>query len=312
MLLGPQDRGCRQSRGRGQLPLDGGTRGLANFFTGFARALFGNMIEFPLSWRTPTYLLLTLAVLAALTVINAIVVGMGASLAGISSVQKFVPSAQVRTLTTVASMVCALTIPFGITLFLAEMSRPTRGASLAYGRRVRDLTWLALGVTVVTILAGAGFMALIAWVGCVPDWLTPNFQDAVIHFANVMVLSVIVIMVLARIVYWRNVSKQKSGLREGATLEEKKESETSPTLRALFYVALLAHVTALAGIIWLAYGGPAWAVHFPPGLDWVCGWPTHFLRCLLGDTLWQCICRFQKRVLTSSFWIWPFLFLISA
>ena len=107
---------------------DGGTHGLANFFTGFARALFGNMIKFSLSWRTPTYLLVTLAVLAALTVINAIVVGMGASMAGISSVQKFVPREQVQTLTAVASMVCAVTITFGVTLFLAEMSRPTRGS----------------------------------------------------------------------------------------------------------------------------------------------------------------------------------------
>lgn len=292
---------------------DGGTSGLANFFTGFARALFGNMIEFPLSWRTPTYLLLTLAVLAALTVINAIVVGMGASLAGISSMQNFVPREQVGTLTAVAGMVCALAIAFGVTLFLAEMSRPTRGASLSYGRRVRDLTWVALGITILTILAGAGIMALIAWVRCVPDWLKPeSFQNSVIHFTNVLVLAVIAIMILARIVQWRNVSKEKSGLREGATLEEKTESETSRTLRALFYIAFLAHLSAIVGIIWLASGGPGWALRFPPVVAWVCGWPSNFLRCLLGAPLWECICGFLQRVLTSRFWIWPFLFLISA
>ena len=292
---------------------DGGTSGLANFFTGFARALFGNMIEFPLSWRTPTYLLLTLAVLAALTVIDAIVVGMGASLAGISSMQNFVPREQVGTLTAVAGMVCALAIAFGVTLFLAEMSRPTRGASLSYGRRVRDLTWVALGITILTILAGAGIMALIAWVRCVPDWLKPeSFQNSVIHFTNVLVLAVIAIMILARIVQWRNVSKEKSGLREGATLEEKTESETSRTLRALFYIAFLAHLSAIVGIIWLASGGPGWALRFPPVVAWVCGWPSNFLRCLLGAPLWECICGFLQRVLTSRFWIWPFLFLISA
>ncbi len=292
---------------------DGGTRGLANFFTGFARALFGNMIKFPLSWRTPTYLLVTLAVLAALTVINAIVIGMGASLAGISSIQKFVPKEQVQTLTAVASMVCAIAITFGITLFLAEMSRPTRGTSLSYGRRVRDLTWVAFGITISTILAGAKIMALIIWVTCTPDWLTPApFQSSVIHFSNVLVLSVIVIVVLAHIVQWRNVSKHKSGLREGATPEEKKESEISPTLRALFYLAFLAHVAAVAGIIWLASGGRSWAIPFPPVLDWLCGWPTRWLRWLLGAPLWECICRFLKGVLTSQFWIWPFLFLISA
>lgn len=194
---------------------DGGTHGLANFFTGFARALFGNMVNFPLSWRTPTYLLVTLAVLAALTVINAIVIGAGASLAGLGSVQKFVPAAQVQTLTAVASIVCAVAITFGAALFLAEMSRPTRGRSLSYGRRVRDLIWVAFVITIVTILAGAKIMALIVWVKCVPHWLTPeNFQSSVIHFSNVVVLAVILIMVLAHIVEWRNVSKHKSGDRK--------------------------------------------------------------------------------------------------
>jgi len=154
---------------------DGGTRGLANFFTGFARALFGNMIKFPLSWRTPTYLLVTLAVLAALTVINAIVIGMGASLAGLSSAQKFVPREQVQALTAVASMVCALAITFGVTLFLAEMSRPTRGTSLSYGRRVRDLTWVAFGITIATILCGAKIWLSSCGSGALPLGSRPSF-----------------------------------------------------------------------------------------------------------------------------------------
>jgi len=292
---------------------DGGTHGLANFFTGFARALFGNMVNFPLSWRTPTYLLVTLAVLAALTVINAIVIGAGASLAGLGSVQKFVPAAQVQTLTAVASIVCAVAITFGAALFLAEMSRPTRGRSLSYGRRVRDLIWVAFVITIVTILAGAKIMALIVWVKCVPHWLTPeNFQSSVIHFSNVVVLAVILIMVLAHIVEWRNVSKHKSGLREGASRKEKKESQTSPTLHALFYFAFLAHASTVAMIIWLACRGQAWAIPFPPVLDWLCGWPTHWLRWLFGAALWDCVCRFLNGTLTSQFWIWPFLFLISA
>ena len=32
----------------------------------------------------------------------------------------------------------------------------------------------------------------------------------------------------------------------------------------------------------------------------------------VGAALWECICRFLKGTLTSQFWIWPFLFLISA
>jgi len=127
-----------------------------------------------------------------------------------------------------------------------------------------------------------------------------------------VVLAVILIMVLAHIVQWRNVSKHKSGLREGASREEKKESETSPTLHALFYIAFLAHVSTVAIIIWLACRGQAWAIPFPPVLDWLCGWPTHWLRWLFGAALWDCVCRFLNGTLTSQFWIWPFLFLISA
>ena len=119
-------------------------------------------------------------------------------------------------------------------------------------------------------------------------------------------------MVVAHIVQWRNVSKHKSGPREGASSEEKKEVETSPTLRRLFYLAFLAHIEPLPCIIWLACGGQAWTLPFPPVLDWLCGWPTHWLRWLLGAALWDCVCGFLKGVLTSQFWIWPFLFLISA
>jgi hypothetical protein len=286
MLLGAQDRGSGQTGGRHKFLWDGGTHGLANFLPDLpGRCRQHGQVS--LSWRTPTYLLVTLAVLAALTVINAIVVGMGASLAGISSVQKFVPrtgSDPYRS----GKHSCAVAITFGVTLFLAEMSRPTRGRSLAYGRRVRDLTWVAFAITIATILAGAKIMALIVWLRCVPDWLTPEpFQISVIHFANVLVLSVIVIMILAHIVQWRNVSKHKSGLKEGATPEEKKESETSPTLHALFYIAFLAHLSAVAVIIWLACRGQAWVIPFPPVLDWLCDWPTHWLRWLFGAALWD-------------------------
>jgi hypothetical protein len=292
---------------------DGGFRGLINFVTKFARALFGNMIEFSLTWRTPLYLLLTLAILAALTVINAIVVGMGASLAGISSSQKFIPLTLIQPLTSVASIVCAVTITFGATLFLAEMSRPTRGAPPAYGRRVRDLTWIAFGTTVLTILVGAGIMAFIVWSARFPDRLKPEtFQIPVIHFDNVVVLLVISILVLASIVRWRNVSKQRSGPGENSTPEKREENEKSITLRAMFYAAFLIHVIAVVGVTWLACRGRTGPLQLPAVAAWLLEWPTHFLRGLLGASLGERIGRYLQRVLISSYWLWPFLFLISA
>ena len=128
----PKTEGAVQLRDVVSFLWDGGSRGLINFVTGFARALFGHMVKFSLTWRTPLYLLLTLKILAALTVINAIVIGMGASWAGISSSQRLVPPALIQPLTSVASIVCAITISFGAVLFLAEMSRPTRGTLRAH------------------------------------------------------------------------------------------------------------------------------------------------------------------------------------
>ena len=183
----PMTEGAVQLRDVVKFLWDGGGRGLINFFTGFARALFGNMVEFSLTWRTPLYLLVTLAVLAALTVINAIIVGTGASLAGISSSQKFVPCALVPYLTAMASIVCAVTISFGATLFLAEMSRPTRDVPPPYGRRIRDLSWIAFGVTVATILAGAAIMAFMVWRPLLAVRIIPQTLP-VIHFDNVVVL----------------------------------------------------------------------------------------------------------------------------
>jgi hypothetical protein len=57
----PMTEGAVQLRDVVSFLWDGGARGLINFCTGFARALFGNMVEFSLTWRTPLYLVLTLA-----------------------------------------------------------------------------------------------------------------------------------------------------------------------------------------------------------------------------------------------------------
>jgi hypothetical protein len=97
----PKTEGAVQLRDVVSFLWDGGSRGLIDFATGFARALFGHMVEFSLTWRTPLYLWLTLKILAALTVINAIVIGMGASWAGISSSQRLVPPALIQPLTSV-------------------------------------------------------------------------------------------------------------------------------------------------------------------------------------------------------------------
>ena len=307
----PMTEGAVQLRDVVSFLWDGGGRGLINFFTGFARALFGNMVEFSLTWRTPLYLLLTLAILAALTVINAIIVGTGASLAGISSSQKLVPSTLVPFLTAVASIVCAVTISFGATLFLAEMSRPTRDVPPPYGRRVRDLSWIAFGVTIAAILFGAKIMLFMVWRPYLADRIIPQ-TFPLIHFDNAIVLWVIVIMILARIVRWRNVSRQRSGPEENLPVTEREKREKSFTLRALFYVAFLVHIIAVIGIAWLVSSGHNGPPQLPSVLAWLWQLPGRVLQCVLGANWGERIAGYLHRTLTSSFWIWPFLFLISA
>ena len=309
----PKTEGAVQLRDVVSFLWDGGSRGLINFVTGFARALFGSMVNFSLTWRTPLYLLLSLKILAALTVINAIVIGMGLSWAGISSGQRFIPTPLIQPLTSVASIVCAITISFGAVLFLAEMSRPTRGAPRSFGHRVRDLTWIAFGITALAILAGAAIMVFVVWRGHLSVQLgLGTFQIPVIHFDNVVVLLVITILILASIVRWRNVSKQRSGPEENQTPAKRDESEKSLALRSMFYLAFLVHIVAVGGIVWLAYQGWTSAVQLPPVAAWLLEWPIHLLRLLLGANWGERIGRYVQRVLTSSFWLWPFLFLISA
>jgi NADH:ubiquinone oxidoreductase subunit 3 (subunit A) len=143
------------------------------------------------------------------------------------------------------------------------------------------------------------------------DQLMPGTLP-VIHFDNVVVLLVISILILARIVLWRNVSHQRSGPGENPTPKEREESEKSFTLRAMFYVAFLIHVIAVVGITWLACRGRTGAPQLPSVLTWLWDSPTRLLHCLLGASWEECGGGFLHRVLISSFWIWPFLFLISA
>jgi len=128
----------------------------------------------------------------------------------------------------------------------------------------------------------------------------------------VVVLVVILIIILARIVRWRNVSHQRSGPGENPTTKEREKSEKSFTLRALFYLVFLIHVIALIGITWLSWPRHTGAPQLPSVVAWLWGSPTRLLYCLLGASWGECVSGYLHRALISSFWIWPFLFLISA
>jgi hypothetical protein len=156
-------------------------------------------------------------------------------------------------------------------------------------------------------------MAFVVWRGHLPVQLgLDTFRIPVIHFDNVVVLLIITILIVASIVRWRNVSKQRSGPEEHQTPEKREESEKSLALRSMFYLAFLIHIVAVAGIVWLAYQGWTSALQLPPAATWLLEWPIHLLRLLLGANWGERIGRYVQRVLMSSFWLWPFVFLISA
>jgi hypothetical protein len=286
---------------------DGGTRGLVNCFQKFQRAMFGQMAGFSLSWRTPAYLIVTLAVLAALMVINAIIVGASVSVAGIGRAQNLLPMQRIQPLTAVAGIVCAVVITFGTTLFLAEMSRNTR-PELKYGSLRKfstGLSWASLWLTAFVIIVGGVLMALMVWPGWIPAWMTPEFQKNLPALANVLIFLSVLVVIAARIT--RRIQVSCDAARgEGWALP------------LLFDVEFLLHGLVIAGVLWLIFDGgnfPAWTRHL-----WQ---PAHALRNsaivggagsgvqrLIGPAAWQRLA--QSRGLFSFYWVWPFLFLISA
>ena len=288
---------------------NGGTRGLLNYFQKFQRALFGGMTYFSLTWRTPAYLLITLAVLAALTVINAVIVGVSATIAGIGRSQTLVRWDRVPTFTCVAGIVCAVAITFGVTLLLAEMSRPARGSWKSEKRRnlvgntICVLTWIALAITIFVIVAGAAIMAIAVWPKWVPGWLEgEELQRHAQGLANILIFASIALAVLARM-------QRRRGVSSGA------DRDQDWLLPALFYLGFGIHAFTLLGVFWLALHGGEPAA--PPWLAGTAHWFLslglwRFLQTLMGSWLWSRLSKFGNVVLFSSYWVWPFLFLISA
>jgi hypothetical protein len=263
---------------------NGGSRGLLNCFIKFQRAMFGSMTAFNITWRTPTYLLVTLATLAALMVINAVILATGATLAGIGQL----PAARlVEPLTAIAGLVCAAAITFGAILVIAEATKPLKGNSL-WGRTIRNLTWVGVAFTVLDIVAGATIMSLIFWKKLDPAWLhvsAPYLQT----LTNVVIFASLLLAFLSRLQRRRRVSRLNNA---GASL-------FSPIL---FYVAFIVHVAVIGGTLLLA----------------VCSVRPDFATSLAGVIAFGLRSWMQHLLLgplASVFgwhgWVWPFLVIVS-
>jgi hypothetical protein len=208
---------------------DGGSRGLLNSIKPFQRALFGQMECFRITWRTPTYLLFTLSILAALMVMNAVIVAAGASSLHVAGADKLITDAMRPLLTTLASIACLVTITFGVMLFLASLARP---------RWVGWPIWIALVFTALIIVANAAMMAPIVWLNVHPEWLKGLAEPRNIYgLTNVLVLVALLLIPLALI--------------KGRLHSSDNESEESKRPLVLFTISVLIFLLSLLGIGWL-------------------------------------------------------------
>lgn len=143
---------------------DGGLRGLLNSHKPFQRAMFGGMGSFKIPWRSPVYLCITLLVLIALTVINAVILSAAAAKTKLAPLLSL--STHWHQLASVASCVIAVAFTLGIVLFLAEMCKP-KNLSSSSKRFLSYLGWGSLIFTVLQILITAIVMTVITHL----DWL---------------------------------------------------------------------------------------------------------------------------------------------
>ena len=265
---------------------NGGSRGFINFFSHFERALFGFMAQFKLTWRTPAYLLITLLTLAALIVINAIILATGATIAGIST--KLPPEPLVPSLTAMAGLVSAAAITFGVVLLTASTSKPAKSKSF-WAYMLRNLTWFGVAFTVLAIVAGASFMAAIFWKRWNPAWLSDSAVDLQ-ALANFLIFVSLLIGLCSQL--WSRLK-----------LSRAERPECSWLSQVFFYLAFLVHMAAIIGGILICTSVAS----------------ASFSTSLLGrealnvqQAAGQFLPGWLAKFIAWPGWVWPFLALISA
>ena len=260
--------------------LDGGSRGLLNCRHRFQRAMFGEMEEFRILFRTAAYICGTLLILLALAVINGVILAAAAAREKLPVLAAMPVASYWPQLTVLASLMTGVAFAFGTVLFLAEMSR-----SGNWPRAVRltlsIVTWVALLATAAVIVCTAFVMALATDTHRFASRLVLMPVTQLQPFATLLILGCG--LLVAASMAWRG-RRRSSGqvLRANGTL--------------LFFFALsfLLFLGSLAVPIWLigtALAGHQFSSALPTSLHWAY-WPI--------------------RIASSSVWVWSFLIALSA
>jgi hypothetical protein len=172
-------------------------RGLLNTAKPFHRAMFDHFVKVKINWRAAVEITIALLTLAALVVINTVIVAAGASAYGLAgsrlASQNFWHLADSwASVSAIASCLSAVAIAFGLIIFLAVLSDPATAAKrmasavakAAKGEQLLSMVeksskfvitaagWLAFFLTLFAIIAGGTTLAVFVIVGSAK--LAPN------------------------------------------------------------------------------------------------------------------------------------------
>jgi len=199
-------------------------RGLLNAVKPFHRAMFNQFVDVKIRRRAALEISVALLTLAALVVINAVIIAAGASAyglagSGVASQNFWHLADNWASVSAIASCLSAVAIAFGLILFLAELSHPAAAAKrmasafakVAKGPRmfsaieklskfvISAAGWLAFILTLFAIIAGAAALAVFVIVGSAklaPNSLFPELQAFATAVVGIMGLLALVVLVI--------------------------------------------------------------------------------------------------------------------
>lgn len=265
--------------------LVGGFRGLFNSAKQFRLEMFDRTCKFRIPLLSPLYIVITLVVLAALGVLNAVILAATGSQLSLFGNAISINARHWQLLTAFASSVSAIALSFGVLLFLAGLSRPPT-STLAQRREDKLSTharrwictivsWAGTILTAIAIVVCAVFYGLVIW----KPALFKNYHGdstAVLQATSTGLILVVALLAILAVALraWKRSNRSKN--------------------RRFLILMFLAFLTYLACLLLPAamFRSPDWTTGVfsflvPPESPW------------LGPKL------------ASPWWVWPFLGIVS-
>lgn len=199
-------------------------RGLLNTVKPFHRAMFDRFVKVKINWRAAVEITIALLTLAALAVINMVIVAAGASAYGLAgsrlaSQNLWHLADSWASVSAIASCLSAVAIAFGLIISLAVLSHPAAAAKrmasaiakVAKGKRLLSMVeksskfvitaagWLAFFLTLFAIIAGGTTLAVFVIVGSAklaPNSLFPELQAFATALVGIMAAVALLVLVI--------------------------------------------------------------------------------------------------------------------